>query len=341
VNSDSMDLFSIETNVGYRKTRITSTQLTRIIKQFLIEDINGIFMINKPSSDSVVYEVNSSEGFYILRGENKNAKRRVVVQCKIARMEGGQFLPQPLDNRKGLNTVTDGSRIWYAYKKICGYIYDGQNGNIQDVLSNYLSLNRRLDQINDGLRSPDISSLIVKVHHREKTCREIMGAMRWIISQKEQYGDVKDILLKHKRQLKKYIRVLPSLGARRKRLIHNDANHSNIIIGRGVSFVDLEDICYEDPRFCVSHCLFKMSRHKVFKGHPLGLVRREVQDIFKMKEFINIVATPKEACLILERKYLEEIAVILSFVKHQKDVRYVYDLEKKIHNIYEAKKLFL
>ena len=89
VSSDSMDLFSIETNVGYRKTRVKSDRLTRIISQFLIQDIDGIFLINKPSKDSVVYEVSSSEGFYILRGENKNSNRRVVAQCKIARMEGG------------------------------------------------------------------------------------------------------------------------------------------------------------------------------------------------------------------------------------------------------------
>ena len=76
MNSDSMDLFSIETNVGYRKTRVKSDRLTRIISQFPIQDIGGIFLINKPSKDSVVYEVSSSEGFYILRGENKNSNRR-------------------------------------------------------------------------------------------------------------------------------------------------------------------------------------------------------------------------------------------------------------------------
>ena len=256
-------------------------------------------------------------------------------------MEGGQFLPQPLNNREGVNTITDERQIWYAYKKIRGHIYDGHSVSLQDVLSNYLALNRKLNQVNDGLRSSDIRSLIVKVHNREKTCRELMDAIRWTISQKNQYVDIKGILIKYNCQLKRCIRDLPKLGARRKRLIHNDANHSNVIIGRGVTFVDLEDICYEDPRFCVAHCLFKLSRHSVLKGHSLSRVRKEVEKIFKTNELKSIVATPKEAYLILERKYLEEIAVILNFVIQHKDVRYVYDLEKKIHNIYEAKKLFL
>ena len=48
-------------------------------------------------------------------------------------------------------------------------------------------------------------------------------------------------------------------------MVHNDLNHSNIIIEKNnAKFIDIEDICYDYLQQAIAHLFFKVTRHSIY-----------------------------------------------------------------------------
>ena len=121
-------------------------------------------------------------------------------------------------------------------------------------------------------------------------------------------------------------------------LVHNDLNHANVLVaGDGVTFLDLEDIAYELPEIAIVHALFKLLRHRVFGGHArAGNAGAALPALIARLSAEGYAIADRGAIFDYGAlRILSEIHMICRHVLEHGDRSLVYDLEKKIHNLFE------
>ena len=123
-------------------------------------------------------------------------------------------------------------------------------------------------------------------------------------------------------------------------LVHNDLNHSNIIIEKNnAKFIDIEDICYDYLQQAIAHLFFKVTRHSIYnrKISIYNLKKNYLPKIIKMLlndfKFYKSKFELYQFCIL---RILSDIAEIIKLYKFKKDNKYMYDIEKKIHNLFEV-----
>ena len=124
----------------------------------------------------------------------------------------------------------------------------------------------------------------------------------------------------------------------RRVLVHNDLNHANVLAGPdGVSFLDLEDIAFELPEVSLVHALFKLLRHRVFAGHTSADECGAAVPALVARLSADGYAVGDRAAMFDygALRILSEIRMICRYSFEHGDRSLIYDLEKKIHNLFE------
>ena len=121
-------------------------------------------------------------------------------------------------------------------------------------------------------------------------------------------------------------------------LIHNDLNHANIIINDDTPiFLDLEDIVFEVPEISITHSLFKLLRHRILQKHASIVDTEKTITAFLPRLTADGYNIQDKETLFLYgiARIFSDIHTIFMNVIEDKDYSLVYDLEKKIHNLFE------
>ena len=137
-------------------------------------------------------------------------------------------------------------------------------------------------------------------------------------------------------------KILKRLKLKNKNLqiVHNDFNHSNIIINNNkVKFIDIDAICLDYLKQTIAQLFFKITRHSIFanKNSLYEFKKNHLPKIIKilLKDH-RLYGSKLELYQFCILRTLSDIANIIEFYKIKRDNRYMYDLEKRIHNLFEV-----
>ena len=159
-------------------------------------------------------------------------------------------------------------------------------------------------------------------------CHEVQRAMG---------SDLQRLLIDKKPALLSLAEDLGKHDVRSNTLVHYDLQHANIILSESMATViDLEDIYLASKKTALAYCAFKLSRHVVHKNPKLKswvkgfllpemiaqLGPFEIKDKQDLFDFATI-------------RTLNDISNILTMYYDEKIEFVLYDLRKKILNLFE------
>jgi aminoglycoside phosphotransferase (APT) family kinase protein len=119
-------------------------------------------------------------------------------------------------------------------------------------------------------------------------------------------------------------------------VVHNDLQHANILINKAKPyFLDLEDLCLGSPNLAAAHCIFKLLRHAVFGGARLGDMQAAADKLPALL-CAHRCWSADQSSLRAHMAYRIWADIDLICQVHLKgNSSYLYDLEKKICNLFE------
>ena len=139
-------------------------------------------------------------------------------------------------------------------------------------------------------------------------------------------------------EIEKIIPFVP----KRQTLVHYDLQHANILINHDtIRFIDLEDIYFAPKSIAVSHALFKLIRHSIYRN------KRDYREILSGSKY-DLILMAKELLNLEEREVyysalmrtVNDLTNIVNAQLDKHDDRYLYDLRKKVSNLYEIMYIF-
>ena len=127
-------------------------------------------------------------------------------------------------------------------------------------------------------------------------------------------------------------------------LVHNDLNHANILINNDlINFIDLEDICWSNKKVAFCHFIFKNLRHMIYSNNFL-LDGEIVEILGKIMPLIYSskigITSSKQFFEYAILRIFSDLSLITDYYYLKNDPKFMYDFEKKIHNLFELIFLF-
>ncbi|OFX08834.1 MAG: hypothetical protein A2516_08775 [Alphaproteobacteria bacterium RIFOXYD12_FULL_60_8] len=321
-------LFTIETNLQFELEAVALDENLQAIGKAFGLDAERAWHLNKPSPTSRLYRLDGTRALMV-RGICATGSETMAAQCHVAReLNYGGFI-YPLITAEGPVIIRNGT-AWMAYEAQPGEVYDGANCPLSALFEGILSLQNAL-----ALAPPDKN--LPKVTHRPD---DWSAFYKTNLNLPKNLGEAARILVnRNKDALSGLAEDVSNLVRNGKtRLVHNDLNHANVLVHKERPFfLDLEDIVYEIPEVSMAHALFKLVRHRVYrKTITLDKARAEIPVLLGRleKDGYNL---PDRAALFRygALRILSEIHMICMWVFEKGDYSLIYDLEKKIHNLFE------
>lgn len=337
------DLFTIESNAGFDRVPVAVKNIAAIAAAFTKVPITGAFGVSKPSPTSVLYQVDcGSDLTLMLRGAMPETSSVLRAQCNVVNRlpQGICIRPIPLlDQEDYVFSFKD--MEWIAYRCHPGDIYDGKNHRFESILEYVFHLETALEIIGTELPESVLASLPRLDPHidawpelLDTLCAETPGPLTIGL------GEAARGLLRNNRV---QIREAANRSAARVhsaplKLVHNDLNHANVIVAsNGITFLDIEDIVFSVPEVSITHAILKLLRHRVYTDQiSLAEARREVAGVIKRlrQERWDL----SSASLLFDYgvyRILSDIHLISASAEKSGRSELMYDLEKKIHNLFE------
>ena len=344
------DLFKLESNLKFEyETESLDAVILAVAEVYDLGPVETVHRISKPSPTSILYRLNRPAAPAVMvRRAAPDSAAALSAQCDIsARLSGKMFL-RPLPSRDGRYTAHVAGGVWMAYPYLAGQIYDGGNFDFLNLIEAVMEFEKTLREIGIGLPI-ELKNVVPRTHHKTKEWPEFFSMLC-----SERATKYSELIVK----LDKTTRILLHCNAsfinqivRRCTdlqtsgnldLVHNDLNHANILVGQGnVSFLDVEDIVLERSEISLAHAIFKILRQRVFAGYlSLLQARDEIPDLINClaKDAIDI-SSPRAFFDFGATRILSDIHLICSNAVDQGNPKLLYDLEKKIHNLFELWKL--
>lgn len=343
-NSSSNNLFKIENNLNFllnKKNEII--KYNEIFNFFKIKNIKECYRINKMNSNSLIYLLSNKKNKYILRISKKKESISLEQQCLIAKNLKKRKFINPIRNKENKFILSKKKLSFLFYKKINGNIYDGNPKYFLKIFKNAiiffndLKHNKTNKHKNIDINKYNIKKII-------KSCNDLLNEsfINDLFKNKFITLKTKKLILLENMFLRQSLNLLENLKLKKNNihLIHSDLNHSNIIIDNNkVKFIDLESIRFDYTKIAVGHLFFKIVRHAIF-NKKISVINFKKKNLPKILNLLinnlKIYKSSAELYLFCIFKILSDIARILRFYKIKKNSRLMYDLEKKIHNLFEV-----
>lgn len=334
-------LFSIETNTepSWAPAALTPA-MSEALRGLGIRPDGPVLRAEKPNKESALFRVHSMGASFMLRGVPQRFSARIELQARILNEISFGDVVKPSRSPRGSYTQLAGGFCWTATPFRSGALFDGRNADLADISYSGASLIRALSLWHQTSGSGSRSSPLHSPTHLYDSWKELKGLRAlsaWM------GPSTRELVSRYPNVIPAALKIAGSAAREpaRPTLVHNDLQHANCLIaadGR-VVFLDMEDICLERPQVALSHMLFKLLRHSVMKG------ARTPEDAGKLLKTVLIPHIRSAS------PYLEDVDEFLRFslmrsvsdlhlIKRASDTDpehpYLYDLDKKIHNIFEA-----
>tara|TARA_B100000212_G_C27349331_1_gene522876 strand:- start:329 stop:1393 length:1065 start_codon:yes stop_codon:yes gene_type:complete len=344
------DLFTIETNIDFKWINfLLNKDIEDLANKYFLGKILSLRKINKKSHTSNIYLLETQKGEYILRSSELKLHNKNEFLCLLSnKLKNTKFI-SPLKNHKGFYATKLGNLSWITYPKIEGDIFNGSNCSIYKLISYGIEFFKELEQIE--VFNPEESKKILGVNLIDK--KKLKSLPKVLLNNKKidklrKLNFIKtstaNYLLENKSLIRKLFYKLDSIQFSKINLVHNDLQHANIIINNDfINFIDLEDILWSNKEVAFCHFLFKNLRHMIYsnillldKEFPeslekiMSIIYNSDIGIYSTKQFFNysMVKIFSDLTLITDSYYLNN------------DTKFMYDFEKKIHNLFELIYLF-
>lgn len=343
-----MNFFSIETNNQFNSKLIYKKKEIELLKSVLSnlkikkERKFKLFIINKKNKITNLFESKSNNLNIMI--SSLDLKKKIVTikknEKKIYYFNNLQldFLPKFILNQNNKYFIKKKSKYYLAYKKISGKVYDGNPKFFFPILKLAIKLNNILKQFNiknkKKLFNKDKIKIKKIISYKTKICSAKLNNFllkRKIISKKTFM-----LIINSKKFIYNIFKSFENLSGayiNKLDLVHNDLNHSNILINqKKIFFIDLDSIIYANKKISYGHLLFKVIRHHIYKKKTIPKINYILSYLIRKKIFSSI----NELLLFIQLRIISDIVKILDSKKNN----LFYDYEKKIHNLFEANLIF-
>lgn len=345
------DLFVIETNKDFLWSAVPFTpQLHDACHAYGIRDVTGAQRVEKRNKSSELYLIVCNHGRYILRAVAPELKQQTEVQCEIVDFLLKKNIIQPLRSTDKHFTAICHGALFCAYREIHGEIFNGENCPLEFLLEEVIDFENALQEMQPRIPAEHLAALPRMSHRPEKWAAgfEQLCDPAWVAEQQfisTALSDQSIELIKSNRSFFVSCINLLAKSELKPALVHNDLQHANVLVSRGVpSFLDIEDICLESREIAIAHAVFKLLRHACYSGKadPQELRKTVVPTQIK-----NLAASGFGISSALELfqygayRIVSDIWEITDYTLCNQSAREVYDLEKRIHNLFELYELTL
>jgi hypothetical protein len=344
------DLFSLERAEKFELISLSpqaQSQVLDVSLDFNAISLKEIFGINKLNPRSSVYLAPTrSNGHIILKSTDLSFTDKLEEQCRIASLLPDQLLVRPIKSHSGQFVSEKFDRAWMAYKAIEGTIFDGKNLKLNEALSASWNLSfflqgiPRSEALDAWQHRPEIWPSLWNILTDINQCAEALSDSGITFGQ-----STLGMLCKNADELKRIVERVALLAQDLELVtVHNDLQHANILVSESKRpvFLDLEDICLESVQVSVMHGFFKIIRHCVYSKtiSPLEakkLLPSALASLVKHPVWVGGSASALDYALL---RIVSDISEIFSSWVNDADATDLYDLEKRIHNLFELVYLF-
>lgn len=341
-------LFTIETNQGFDWAPVSSLDsFKEVLSAFQIPQPDAVWMMQKPRKVSKVYKVLSGENKWILRSSHKQNAPALEVQCQIAKQ--CSHLINPCFSSANQHTFINQELVWIAYPKQPGRLFSGRLFDVAVIVEEVVRLENELENIGNKLSEAELQNL-PKIEHQmdrwQKDLESYLFSGRFGLQ--DHLSPFTLNLLKNNRDL--ILQTAGSLGKQQCQnslgLVYNDIHHANIIvqIGNQPIFVDIEDIVLESKSIALCYGIFKLLRHVIFgKVNSIEQIRQEKipRIIQSLEKICPEIADSQRLNHFALTRIISDVWLILNTAFSENNPIYLYDLEKKLHHIFESRQIFL
>lgn len=339
-------LYKLETNIDFGLKDINLDIISKKIYQsYKFHELINIKQFSKKNLFSKIYLLKfKNKKKIVFRSCNKEKRKELENQCKalndLSNSETIKFL---LNNDS--NLVTDfKDESWIAYEYIEGHVYDGELNNFDFVFDQCVNFSKKLSFYGEGLADEE------KRYFRQIKFDTFLwkNSIDFILNSNDKKifnylsKDLIKILTDNFDILKKIIIELCRKDFGKNDLVHYDLQHANLLISKfKVKIIDIEDICYAPINISLSYCAFKLARHIVYKNNE-NINQVKIKIIPKILEKLSYcgIKSKNDLFSFAMIRTLNDISMIIDLYKNKKFEFILYDLEKKLLNLFEIADIF-
>lgn len=331
-------LYEIETNVGFELEPQDPAAVVTVATAFGRPGAARAWRVRKRNPSSDMFRVEGPSWVTMVRAADDSEAQVIERQCRVARaLPTDTRLVRPLTTADGACCLVRDGRAWTAYDAVDGDVYDGRQPPVEDVGAaavELLGALRRLPQdqaASDGLPRP--------VHRPERWTAFAADLCSGGLDLPVPLAAGTERLLRERGAVVERVAAgCAELATDPAALVHNDLQHANVLsTGASVRFVDLEDIVRESPAVAAGHAVFKLLRHAVRAGaRSLEVVRTQAWPALAASAAGALgLPDPADVARGGARRIVSDIFEIHAWYVERDDPSQLYDLEKRLHNLFE------
>jgi hypothetical protein len=334
----ALKLYTIETNDSFPLEPVNVSSLRAVAAAFGASDLTSAARVRKRNAASAIYRVEALPVPLMLRAVPVELADLAERKCEVVAELPFEDIVKP--RRSGVRfTITEDGLCWMAYPALDGTLYDGRNCSPERAVDRAIALLDALAQNpGDGLMA---------VRHRPSCWARVVNLLADPAQLRREPAvtsalspSMVEEVARRAAALEHWVEGARELGCLRSlAVVHNDLQHANVLAVAGrPCFLDVEDIVYEDPRIALGHAAFKLARHAIYTG---ATTATDIRNDYLPWICARIAGTRYEGFLPFARfRILSDIAEIVLWQQERQDPSQLYDLEKRLANLFELDDLF-
>ena len=343
-------LFKIETNTNFQLENFLITKdIETLAERYCLDEITTLKRINKKSKTSNIFLLETIKGSFILRSSEIELNSKNEFLCFLSSELRITNFINPLKNNKGCFATPIRNYSWIIYPKIEGDIFNGSNSSINKIIKHGIKFFEELEQME--VFKTEESKKILGVNLIDKNKIKSLPSilldktkMKKLIDLDYINQSTVNFLDENQDLLNKLFRGIDKIDLSDINLVHNDLNHANILINNDlINFIDLEDICWANKKVAFCHFIFKNLRHMIYSNNCL-LDEEIVEILGKIMPLIYSskigITSSKQFFEYAILRIFSDLSLITDYYYLKNDPKFMYDCEKKIHNLFELIFLF-
>jgi hypothetical protein len=274
------------------------------------------------------------------------------LQCSIINEINFENIIKPIRNVDNHYTQKQNDNVWMLYPYIKGELFDGQI-HPGDIVMKALELNTKFDNLELSNGFYINRELFPVLDYRPTEWKTFVESLtdsyaKIPIPQKYLSVESRRLLKMNRDYLIEVTLDIQNLDDINKtHLSHYDLQHANVLFNNDgqIVFLDIEDIYYANRKIALSYTIFKLLRHIVYMRKK---TLQQVLDHY-MPDILLILEENKSFGLVSVKdvfrygmyRLVGELFIIYDLFMSKSNDKYLYDLEKKIHHLFEFNLLFL
>jgi hypothetical protein len=335
-------LYSVEADLRFARLPGDPRHIGGVVSAFGLPPATDADEIVKDNQLSLVVVARCGSEDIVLRRCDRELAPQVELQCRVFATLDGARVVRPLTASAGRHVHSDKAGAWIAYRYVPGQLYcDGQHQPFAaiDAALHCVAALTAWEKSRPG------QAAALPAIERTASCWGDLRARlldgRW----RETLGEETSALVADAGPaIRDLQRTCSGASSDRHGLAHADLQPANIIAGpEGVTVIDIEDVCRDDVGLSAAHAIFKLARHAVFLGFmSVERARAELcaRGIERARSLGIDVGNAETARRLAARRTIDDISNILHRAENPATRWMLYDLRKKVHNLFELAELF-